>query len=237
MKKELEDKIVNSFPTLYRCSSGRPCGPISTGDGWFQIIYDLSEKISKEIATIASADPDSRCSFCDCPKRDHLQAQGKCLNVHAFPSKSLKVHYPYNRWWEKKWKEHNAFTYKHYVRLQKQFKTGELYLYSSINKALGLFFKELRVCSCEKYDPRLPKVVQVKEKFSTLRFYIDNGNEKIDELIQEAEKKASETCEVCGQAGSLNRDQNWIVTICDPCAIARNNSKALIIKMIEEEEN
>jgi hypothetical protein len=57
MRKELENKLFNDFPNLYRqhnlpkretCMSyGFTCG-----DGWFDIIYNLSRKISEIDSTI-----------------------------------------------------------------------------------------------------------------------------------------------------------------------------------------
>ena len=44
------------------------------------------------------------------------------------------------------------------------------------------------------------KVVQIKEKFGGLRFYVEggNGSEEVYALIQQAEAKAYLTCEACG---------------------------------------
>ena len=53
MKKELTEKLFNDFPTLYR---GRKL-PLTEnlmgfgfecGNGWFNLIYELSEKLSKQ---------------------------------------------------------------------------------------------------------------------------------------------------------------------------------------------
>ena len=41
-------------------------------------------------------------------------------------------------------------------------------------------------------------VKQVKEKFETLRFYVDNSSDAIDSLIAKAEEDSWTTCEVCG---------------------------------------
>jgi len=61
---------------------------------------------------------------------------------------------------------------------------------------------------------------QVKEKFGGLRFYVGGIPteffEKIDDLIEEAEKKSYEICEVCGKPGEI-RDEGWVSTLCDEC--------------------
>ena len=57
-------------------------------------------------------------------------------------------------------------------------------------------------------------VLQVKEKFGTMRFYINNGTEEMYELINKAEEKSGEICEVCGQPGKI-RKKTWIYCSCD----------------------
>jgi hypothetical protein len=61
------------------------------------------------------------------------------------------------------------------------------------------------------------KVFQVKEKFGTLRFYIDGGNDKINELISIAEHKSERICEVCGDDGYIDNSKYWVVALCDKC--------------------
>jgi len=55
---------------------------------------------------------------------------------------------------------------------------------------------------------------QIKEKFGTLRFYMDGCNDDIDVLIRAAEAESAETCEKCGEPGSL-RTARWFATLCD----------------------
>jgi len=57
-------------------------------------------------------------------------------------------------------------------------------------------------------------VSQVKEKFGTLRFYYDGGDECIDGMVRMAEAMSAVTCEVCGDAGQL-RGRGWYYTSCD----------------------
>lgn len=61
-----------------------------------------------------------------------------------------------------------------------------------------------------------PQVVaaQVKEKFGTLRFYCDGGNDMTEGMIWMAEHLSSVTCEVCGAPGEL-RGGGWLKTRCD----------------------
>ncbi len=59
------------------------------------------------------------------------------------------------------------------------------------------------------------QIIQVKEKFGGLRFYINEGSEKIFNRISEAEKLSYELCEICGNKGELRKDKSWITTLCD----------------------
>lgn len=67
-------------------------------------------------------------------------------------------------------------------------------------------------CKHKKID--FPKVVQVKEKFGTLRFYTNGHDDTIDKLISFAEAMTTSTCEVCGNIGKT-RNGGWIRTLCD----------------------
>lgn len=66
------------------------------------------------------------------------------------------------------------------------------------------------------------KVVQVKEKFGGLRFYVDNADETINGMIYMAESWADKSCEVCGNRGT-QRGKGWIVVLCDEHAEGANN--------------
>ena len=58
--------------------------------------------------------------------------------------------------------------------------------------------------------------VQVKEKFGGLRFYTNISNDKVSELISEAYREASVTCEMCGKPGKEGGD-GYIQTLCEKC--------------------
>jgi len=59
-------------------------------------------------------------------------------------------------------------------------------------------------------------VVQIKEKFGQLRYYITYGNDEIFKLIEEAERVSATICEWCGEEGKI-RNNSWIRTLCDDC--------------------
>jgi hypothetical protein len=66
---------------------------------------------------------------------------------------------------------------------------------------------------------------QVKEKYGSLRFYLNCGTDAIYSIIEEAEKKSEKTCERCGDAGENKRVNGWYATLCNKCCdkVASNN--------------
>ena len=67
---------------------------------------------------------------------------------------------------------------------------------------------------CGRTNEEIPGVFQVKEKFGTLRFYINSGSKEIHELIDEYERKSAATCENTGEPGSLCSRKGWMKTLC-----------------------
>ena len=61
---------------------------------------------------------------------------------------------------------------------------------------------------------------QVKEKFGTLRFYVNNYIDPVEALIEAAEDASARTCEECGRPGTL-RQGGWWLTLCDDCEAKR----------------
>lgn len=58
------------------------------------------------------------------------------------------------------------------------------------------------------------EVLQVKEKFGGLRFYIEPTSEDIHNCISAARQESYTICEECGAPGSL-REDGWFKTLCD----------------------
>lgn len=55
---------------------------------------------------------------------------------------------------------------------------------------------------------------QVKEKFGTLRFYTEGGDEYCGGVISMAEAISGVTCERCGNPGKTN-NSGWLKTLCE----------------------
>jgi hypothetical protein len=69
---------------------------------------------------------------------------------------------------------------------------------------------EFEATSGQKFE-----VLQVKEKFGGLRFYVNcRKEEAIRQRIGAAARESFHTCEICGQPGTLREDR-WIKTLCD----------------------
>lgn len=67
-------------------------------------------------------------------------------------------------------------------------------------------------------DEDFPMVVnQVKEKYGTLRFYMSCSTDRMDDAIEEAEKKSANTCENCGKPGTLGQKNHWYMVRCEEC--------------------
>jgi len=66
-----------------------------------------------------------------------------------------------------------------------------------------------------KTETVVPQVVvqQVKEKFGTLRFYYQGGDEYIAGLVSMAESMSGVTCEKCGNPGTRTGG-SWVKTAC-----------------------
>lgn len=60
------------------------------------------------------------------------------------------------------------------------------------------------------------RVVQVKEKYGSLRFYPNSATDAAWKLIEEAENRSYTICEECGKPGRRNK-LGWIKTLCKPC--------------------
>lgn len=77
----------------------------------------------------------------------------------------------------------------------------------------------------EMLDPNY-RIVQIKEKFGTLRFYYETDvttvavKEAMERYVRQAELESAKTCEQCGAEGTLmSRKMGWMKTRCKGCAM------------------
>jgi len=94
MNEESDKRLVKNFPLLY---SDRYASKQSTamcwgfpGDGWFDIIWDLSSKLEPIIQKFIDDNPNLGCSNCTCNKDKHYawktKTPGKCSAIHIDPN-------------------------------------------------------------------------------------------------------------------------------------------------------
>ena len=93
-------------------------------------------------------------------------------------------------------------------------------------KAVGAGWRNLVKPLIELCDAKNYVILQVKEKYGTLRFYWsygkgrpDNGDidEAMESAVERAEANSCRTCEVCGKYAELRNTGGWLSTLCDAC--------------------
>jgi len=70
------------------------------------------------------------------------------------------------------------------------------------------------------YGGHIPEtfyVIQAKEKFGGLRFYITMAPKEVHDMIHKAEDDSYKICEYCGKKGTLRRKLPWWQTLCKSC--------------------
>jgi len=81
------------------------------------------------------------------------------------------------------------------------------------------------------------EIIQVKEKFGGLRFYVNNLPDNAIFFITDSEKKSYNTCEVCGEPGEQHKIKGWINTLCyehtDNKLYVEYEGKTYLKKLIE----
>jgi len=88
----------------------------------------------------------------------------------------------------------------------------------------GAFQEMMSIKTMPRFkDVPYPQVMQIKEKFGSMRFYIaplEGGQEYYDRIytvVTMAEGLSFCTCESCGRPG-FPRDQRWVKVYCPWCA-------------------
>lgn len=63
-------------------------------------------------------------------------------------------------------------------------------------------------------EARVPFALQVKEKFGTLRFFLEGGGERTRACAEFAEYLSASICEICGRPGVTLASGGWMRTRC-----------------------
>lgn len=80
---------------------------------------------------------------------------------------------------------------------------------------------------CELNHKEFPNVIQIKEKYGALCFYIQGSNEIIDGMIWQAEAMSYHICETCGTNKGVGQTEGWIYTTCWDCLEKNERAKDL----------
>lgn len=119
--------------------------------------------------------------------------------------------------------------YKKYPKLfrQKDLPADQTCMNWGICTGNGWYWLIDNLCDCiQSYIDGNKKeqveVVQVKEKFGGLRFYIIHSNQLINGMIWLAEHYSCDTCEKCGATDNITHTKGWIKTLCKECAEKRD---------------
>lgn len=67
-------------------------------------------------------------------------------------------------------------------------------------------------------------LVQVKEKFGGLRFYLQQSTKEMDDIIAIFENKSYDICAQCGKdkGPRIRNESAWNVNFCETCNIIKN---------------
>ena len=74
--------------------------------------------------------------------------------------------------------------------------------------------------------PTQPTLTQMKEKFGSLRFYMEGSDDYVEGMISMAEYMCDNTCQECGAENDLGVTSGWISVLCRNCVIA-NGDRAM----------
>jgi hypothetical protein len=213
MNRDLTQRLVRRFPVLYQdyhspMSQTCMCWGFDHGDGWFEIIWQISLAIEEELdySWFRKRWFLFKKSFFRCWNKFLNTLSPVRLDKQAQAGSGTKED-PY-RWVVVEKAPRDWLAIAASVVLPERATNGIRLSWQSRIQKLG--FKAFIVLPNTGFA-----VQQVKEKFGTLRFYCP-GNDAIDKYIRLAERLSSVTCEDCGKRGTPN-DCGWIRTQCDAC--------------------
>ncbi len=115
--------------------------------------------------------------------------------------------------------------YEKYPKLfrQKDLSIQESCLCWGLECGAGWYWLIDGLCNCiQSYIDANKKeqveIVQLKEKFGSMRFYVNGADDLIHGMIWLAESMSYTICESCGSTSDIiHTEEGWIKTICKNC--------------------
>jgi hypothetical protein len=74
---------------------------------------------------------------------------------------------------------------------------------------------------CKDNNKKPPIASQVKEKYGSLRFYVQSAPVEIYDIIDRFELESQYTCETCGKRGKIYNIKGWYTCLCEEHLIER----------------
>jgi len=62
------------------------------------------------------------------------------------------------------------------------------------------------------------RTAQLKEKFGTLRWYLEGNFPRITSTAMAAGMLSASLCAACGDTGTMRNHEGWYITLCDACS-------------------
>lgn len=206
MTPELDKKLVKRFPVLYQDRNSPMtqtcmCWGFDCGDGWFEILWQLSLAIEEELGY------------------SWLQSQW-FLFKKGFAQRWNALIYRLSPVRQQRYELQGAGTkespYHQVLKSEDPPRWDERivqFLFGKVIKRGQFKIERMGLKNLVFFPHTGFAVEQVKEKFGTLQFY-SSSNGTIDKLIALAKKLSAMTCEECGEAGTLGQSHGWYSTRC-----------------------
>ena len=198
MKKELQDKLFNTYPDIFRdkdksCQETCMCWGISTGDGWYAILDDLCKNLTMikekyDVATIA----------------DQVKEKYGTLRFYFHTENGP-------RW------TYSDFKLINYIYMNRYCKLPQ-WLFNIMNKPISILYSYYSDRS-QKLDGKV-KIDRHSLGWTSHGVQVFAGpgvRRSIDEYVNQAENFTCITCEDCGMTGATQNDGGWISTLCESC--------------------
>ena len=208
MRQSFEEKIMNSYPDLfYKDSDGKPIPPscgISCPVGWEHLVENLCLSIDHYVKNSEITTQKHKVWF-------KIKKYLYCKIIVPIHNVLYNIVDPYKQYRTEADKKYKAYIVRPEIdKMVKEKHPRRLKLAQNIS----LFFHYFRPYYKWNKKP-IPqvKIAQIKEKFGSLRFYYDGGDDIVSGMVRFAERLSDRTCEESGATGSLSKKNGWWRTL------------------------